>query len=137
MGRLLAVFGGIVWLGAIAFFAFAVQWSEQPRKVAPLTPVPTLLRQLNAARTPQMKEGESWVVTKVTSAHHVLVVNVDADRVGDARAIASEIVAPVRDRGFEEVLVYVWKMRGHKTYADRRVQWTPRGGYSELVIGDE
>ncbi len=52
------------------------------------------------------------------------------------RAIATEIVAPVLDRGFDEVLVYVWKMRGERTFADRRVQWTPRGGYSELVMGD-
>jgi hypothetical protein len=136
VGRLLAIVGGVVWFGAIAFFAVAVQWSEQPRKVTPLPPVSTLLKDLNAARAPHMKEGESWVVTKVTSAHHVLVVNVDADSVGNAQAIASEIVAPVRDRGFDEVLVYVRKMRGKKMYADRRVQWTPRGGYSELVIGD-
>ena len=83
-----------------------------------------------------MIEGESWVVTKVVSAHHVLVVTVDADRIGNAQTIATEIVAPVRNRGFDEVLVYVWPMRNHKTYADRRVQWTPKGGYTELVIGD-
>jgi hypothetical protein len=136
MGRLLAVIGGVVWLGAIALFATAVLWSEKPRRVSPLTPVPTLLRELNAARASGLKEGESWVVTKVTSAHHALVVNVDANRVSDAKAIAEEIVAPVRDRGFDEVLVYVWKMRGQRTFADRRVQWTPRGGYTELVIGD-
>jgi hypothetical protein len=136
MGRLLAVVGGVLWLGAIASFAITVRWSEQPRHVPALTPVPTLLRELSAARTPTLKEGETWVVRKVTSAHHALVVNVDADRVGDARAIAMEIVAPVRDRGFDEVLVYVWSTHGQKTYADRRVQWTPRGGYSELVMGD-
>jgi hypothetical protein len=136
MGRLLAVIGGVVWLGAIALFATAVLWSEKPRRVSPLTPVPTLLRELNSARVSGLKEGESWKVTKVTSAHHMLVVNVDADRVGNAQAIAAEIVAPVRDRGFDEVLVYVWKMRGQRTFADRRVQWTPRGGYSELVMGD-
>jgi hypothetical protein len=136
MGRLLAIVGGVVWLGAIAIFVIAVRWSEQPRHVTALTPVPTLLRELNAARTAGLEEGENWVISKVTSAHHALVVNVDADRLEDSQAIAAQIVAPVRDRGFDEILVYVWKMRGQKTYADRRIQWTPKGGYNELVIGD-
>jgi len=136
MGRLLAIVGGVVWLVAIALVAMVVHWSERPRIVPPLTAVPTLLRELNAARAPQFKEGEAWVVRKVTSAHHVLVVNVDAERVGNAQEIATEIVAPVVERGYDEVLVYVWKTHAHKAYADRRVQWTPRGGYTELVMGD-
>ena len=136
MGRLLAIVGGVVWLGAIASFAIAAHWSEKPRVVAPLTAVPTLLRELNAQRAKDFKEGEAWAVRKVESAHHVLVVNVDADRVGNAQKIATEIVTPVLDRGFDEVLVYVWGVHRHKPYADRRVQWTPKGGYSELVIGD-
>ena len=136
MGRLLAIVGGGVWLTVIASIAIAVHWSEKPRSVAPLTAVPTLLRELNAQRAKDFKEGEAWAVRKVTSAHHILVVNVDADHVGNAQKIASEIVTPVRDRGFDEVLVYVWGIHRHKPYADRRVQWTPTGGYSELVIGD-
>ena len=136
MGRLLAIVGGVVWLLAIGGIAIAVHWSERPRRVAPLTAVPTLLRELSTARTSQFKEGEAWVVTKVTSAHHMLVVNVDAERVGDAQAIAAEIVKPVQSRGFDEILVYVWRTHKHKPYADRRVQWTPKGGYAELVMGD-
>ena len=72
----------------------------------------------------------------MTSAHHVLLVNIDAERVGNAQAIATEIVAPVKDRGFVEILVYVWRTHKHKPFADRRVQWTPKGGYTELVMGD-
>jgi hypothetical protein len=136
MGRLLAVIGGVVWLSAMALIAMTIRWTEQPRHVAPLPPVSSLLKELNAARTSTLKEGETWVVTKVTSAHHMLVVNVDADRLDDARAIAAEIVAPVRDRKFEEVLVYVRQTHSRKGFADRRIQWTPKGGYSELVIGD-
>jgi len=136
MGRLLAIGGGVVWLVAIALVAFAVHSSEQPRRVPPLTAVPTLLRELSVARASQLKEGEAWVVTKVTSAHHMLVVNVDAERVGNAQAIAAEIVKPVQSRGFDEILVYVWRTHKHKPYADRRVQWTPKGGYTELVMGD-
>ena len=136
MGRLLAIVGGGVWLIAMVLIAFAVQWSEKPRVVPRLTAVPALLRELNAAQAKEFKEGEAWVVTKVTSAHNILVVNVDADRVGNAQEIATQIVMPVRSRGFDEVLVYVWSMHPHKGYADRRVQWTPKGGYTELVIGD-
>ena len=135
MGRLLAISGGVVWLLSIGLIAFAVHWSERPR-VPPLAAVPTLLRELSAARASQFKEGEAWVVTKVTSAHHVLLVNIDAERVGDAQTIAAEIVAPVKERGFDEILVYVWRTHKHKPFADRRVQWTPKGGYTELVMGD-
>ena len=135
MGRLLAISGGVVWLLAIGLIAFAVHWSDRPR-VPPLAAVPTLLRELSAARASQFKEGEAWVVTKVTSAHHVLLVNIDAERVGNAQTIAAEIVAPVKDRGFDEILVYVWRTHKHKPFADRRVQWTPKGGYTELVMGD-
>ena len=136
MGRLLAIGGGVVWLVAIALIAFAVHWSERSRRVPPLTAVPTLLREMSAARASQFKDGEAWVVTKVTSAHHVLLVNVDAERVGNAQQIATEIVAPVKDRGFDEILVYVWRTQKHKPFADRRIQWTPKGGYTELVMGD-
>ena len=135
MGRLLAISGGVVWLLSIGLIAFAVHWSERPR-VPPLAAVPTLLRELSAARASQFKEGEAWVVTKVTSAHHVLLVNIDAERVGDAQTIAAEIVAPVKERGFDEILVYVWRTHKHKPFADRRVQWTPKGGYTEMVMGD-
>ena len=135
MGRLLAISGGVVWLLSIGLIAFAVHWSAGPR-VPPLATVPTLLRELSAARASQFKDGEAWVVTKVTSAHHVLLVNIDAERVGNAQAIATEIVAPVKDRGFDEILVYVWTTHKHKPFADRRVQWTPKGGYTELVMGD-
>jgi len=135
MGRLLAIFGGVVWLLSIGLIAFAVHWSDRPR-VPPLAAVPTLLRELSAARASQFKEGEAWVVTKVTSAHHVLLVNIDAERVGNAQTIAAEIVAPVKERGFDEILVYVWRTHKHKPFADRRVQWTPKGGYTELVMGD-
>jgi hypothetical protein len=135
MGRLLAISGGVVWLLSIGLIAFAVHWSDRPR-VPPLAAVPTLLRELSVARASQFKEGEAWVVTKVTSAHHVLLVNIDAERVGNAQTIAAEIVAPVKDRGFDEILVYVWRTHKHKPFADRRVQWTPKGGYTELVMGD-
>ena len=135
MGRLLAISGGVVWLLSIGLIAFAVHWLDRPR-VPPPAAIPTLLRELSAARASQFKQGEAWVVTKVTSAHHVLLVNIDAECVANAQTIAAEIVAPVKNRGFDEILVYVWRTHKHKPFADRRVQWTPKGGYTELVMGD-
>jgi hypothetical protein len=133
MGRLLALVGGVAWLGAIALIALAYQWSEQPRSVPRLSTLPPLLQQLNTAP----REGQSWLVTRATSAHHVLVVEVTADRLDDSRAVATQIVETTAGRGYEEVLIYVWRTRPRKTFADRRVQWTPNGGFTELKIGDE
>ena len=136
MSRLLAIGGGVVWLLAIGSLALVLHLSERAHRVPPLTAVPTLLKELSTSRASQFKKGEEWVVTKVTSAHHVLLVNVDAERVGNAQTIAAEIVAPVKNRGFDEILVYVWRTHKHKPFADRRVQWTPKDGYTELVMGD-
>jgi hypothetical protein len=136
MGRTLALVGGVAWLVAIALIAVAVQWSGRPRIVSRLATGPTLIKELNAARPAAPKEGQSWTVTRATAAHHVLVVNVTADRVADARTIAAAIVDPVLNRGYDEILVYVWRAQGQRPYADRRIQWTRRDGYKELVIGD-
>jgi len=136
MGRLLALFGGVAWLVAMGLIAVAVRSSGWPHLIPPLATVPTLIRELNAVRPSSPADGESWIVTRVTSAHHVLIVIVEADRVGDARAIGKTIVEPMLKRGYDEILVYVWLARGQKEFADRRVQWTRAGGYKELVISD-
>jgi hypothetical protein len=136
VARLLVLLGGVAWLFGMILFATVIRWSSQPR-VAPV-PVqpPPLVRELNSARPSPGEQGLAWIVTRATSAHRVLVVDVDAERVGEARAIAVQVVEPVRDKGYEEILLYVWKAGSEKPYADRRIQWTPAGGYSELVIGD-
>lgn len=136
MGRLLAVLGGVAWLGVIAAIALAVHRSGEPRPVPRLSTFPPLLTQLNDARPAAQTEHESWIVTRATSAHKVLVVDVRAARAADAREIAGYIVGAVADRRYDEVLVYVWSEDGRRQFADRRVQWTPRGEYVELVIGD-
>jgi hypothetical protein len=71
-----------------------------------------------------------WTITKATSANYTMVVDVDARRMDRARHIAEEIVAPVRSRGYQEVLVYVHPLGKHDENTEiRRVQWTPRGGF--------
>lgn len=74
----------------------------------------------------------AWTVTKTTAANYTMVVNVDAARMDQALEIAEAIVAPVRARGYQEVLVYVHPLGRHDATTEiRRVQWTPRGGYVE------
>ena len=76
----------------------------------------------------------AWTVTKATSANYTMVVDVDAARMDKALEIAEEIVAPVRSRGYQEVLVYVHPLGRHDATTEiRRVQWTPRGGYIETA----
>ena len=133
MARLLAIVGGGVWLLATVIVALGVQWSAHPRIVPRHPTIPALIKELNSAP----REGESWIVTKANTAHNVLVVDATADHVSDARAIASQIVEPVKDRGYSEILVYIWKARGPQQYAARRVQWTAAAGYSEMVIDDK
>ena len=74
----------------------------------------------------------AWTVTKTTAANYTMVVDVEAARMDQALEIAEAIVAPVRARGYQEVLVYVHPQGRHDATTEiRRVQWTPRGGYVE------
>ena len=107
VGRLLAV--GVVWLAAIGLFAALLQSSGHPSH-----------------------RGPSWRVLRANSAHHAMVMDVEADRISEAHQIAVEIVDPLRPRGYEEVLIYVHPTGQHAATAPvRRIQWTPHGGFVE------
>ena len=107
VARLLAA--AVASLVVIALFGVMLSLSERPFRTIP-----------------------PWTVTKATSANYTMVVDVVAARMDEARAIAEEIVAPVRSRGYQEVLVYVHpRGRQDETTEIRRVQWTPRGGFVE------
>ena len=137
MSRLVAVVGGLVWLGLLALVALAVHRPDPPARPAAApqrSTRPPLLDRLNAARPDG--DGTPWLVTRAVSAHQILLANVRADDPAESRQIAERLVAAVEDRQYDEVLVYVWASRGASQFAARRVQWTPGGGYVELVIGD-
>jgi hypothetical protein len=101
--------GGAIWLVALLLLAAGLQEPAPPRGVEP------------------------WSITQTRTAHHALIVDVVAQRVIEAPAIAELIVDPVRHR-YEEILVYVRGPGERGEPAERRVQWTPKGGYAELVI---
>ena len=105
-------------------------------------PVPqntsNLARILNQARNSSTALSDpGWVVTEANSAHYVMVVEVEAQRPDKARAIATEIVKPMRSRGYKEILIYVRAPRGGTDAATRRIQWTPKGGYVEMAYDAE
>ena len=75
--------------------------------------------------------GIGWQVIDYVSAHGVLIVNVETDRLEEANGIARTLVDPLKD-GYVEVLVYF--RRAGMSLADERVQWTPTGGYIETDL---
>ena len=74
-----------------------------------------------------------WTVTRAYSAHHMMVVEVEAEQAADSSTIAAQLVEPLKNR-YDEVLIYV-RAPGQRVndLAARRVQWTRRAGYVESV----
>jgi hypothetical protein len=98
---------------------------EEARPTAPDRP---------AKRTPAAADP-AWRVTHQLSAHYVLVMHVETARIQNARAIAQQLIEPVKDEYAEAVIYFYRPAPGGATLVCR-VQWTPRGGYSELPIED-
>src|SRR5262245_29927556 len=96
--------GGVLWLTAIILFAGLLQWSGRPRPLPPPSPVSKLARSLNHLQGDDAKQ--SWYVTKATSAHHVMVVDVETEHVDEAGSIAVEIVDGAKRSAYEEILIY-------------------------------
>ena len=73
-----------------------------------------------------------WSVTEQLHAHHVMVVHVETRYLDEARAIAQQLVEPVKSR-YAEILIYFHRPGRPDLLAPRRVQWTPKDGYVETV----
>jgi len=128
---------GVATLAAFGLFGVGFALRPAPQLHTPAEKSASVLaRTLNknardAADSPRI----GWAVTKATSAQHMMVVEVDAERLGEARGIAIQIVEPVRSHGYDEILVYV-RQPGSREPTVRRIQWTPRGGYVESTFPD-
>ena len=131
VGRLLAAGGAS--LAVIGLLAVTLYISSGSRNVnvAPAT-TSGLARDLNKPQATTL--WPAWTVKMANTAHHALVVDIEARRVEQARHIAVQIVEPVRSRGYQEILIYVRKA-GDPDAPMRRVQWTPRTGYVESAYG--
>ncbi|MBI4266524.1 MAG: hypothetical protein HY657_19315 [Acidobacteria bacterium] len=126
-GRLLAA--GVASVAVIGLFAALLLVSSPVRRlnVGPNS-TSALAWELNRAQGASL--WPSWTVVRANSAHHALVVDVEARRVEEAREIAEEIIAPVRNQGYQEILIYIRPV-DDPNGAMRRIQWTPRTGYVE------
>jgi hypothetical protein len=127
---------GVATLAVLGLLGFGILLRPAPRHTtAAEKATSTLARTINntardAATTPRI----GWAVTKATAAQHMMVVEVDAERLDDATGIAVQIVEPVRSK-YDEILIYV-RQPGRSIPAVRRIQWTARGGYMETTYTD-
>jgi hypothetical protein len=126
--------GGVIWLGVLLLFMAGLQRAGSTRGLAPPAHAPALVRTLNQPQAESESRWWSWRVTHATSAMRAMIVEVEAQQVADAKSIAAQIVEPVRTHGYDEILIYVRRPGADSSRAERRVQWTPRGGYVELVM---
>ena len=139
IGRLLL--GGVAWLAALGLFAALIQWSASvtPTLVpmrngsTALDGVDAIARALNHTRLTSMHPDRlQWTVTKGMSALREMVVYVTANDPDDARAIAENIVTQAARAEYQEILVYVQGVDQRTDRIVRRIEWTPRDGYSEM-----
>ena len=126
----LFLIGPLAWIAALVGLAAAFHGSGSSPPQRPFA-TGTLARSINDAQ-PMAGRRWQWTATSATSAMGALVVHVEAFEVSQARQIAAAIVEPRRTK-FDDVLVYVHRVGGSRELAARRVEWTPRGGYEEIV----
>jgi len=120
----------LAWIAALVGLAAAMQGSGSTRPPRSLA-ANALARSINDAQ-PMAGRRWPWTATSATSAMRELVVHVEAFDVEQARQIAAAIVEPRREK-FDDILIYVHRVGGSRDLAARRVEWTPRGGYDEIV----
>jgi hypothetical protein len=121
---------GVAFLAVLSLLGLGILLRPAPRLTTPDRATSTLARSLNTlAREAASAPRIGWAVTKATAAQHMMVVEVDAERLDDAQGIAVQIVDPVRSN-YDEILIYV-RQPGRRIPAVRRIQWTARGGYVE------
>jgi|SRR5436190_13901303 len=118
------------WIAALVGLAAALHGSGSSYPPRPFA-VNALARSINDTQAMAGRRWK-WSATSATVAMREMVVHVEALDVGQARQIAATIVEPRRAR-FDDILVYVHRVGGSARLAARRVEWTPRDGYVEII----
>ncbi len=130
---------GAAWIGLAAAAAMVALWWAVVDLARSTHPVARRVDRAPAAARPQIpaggavSNGVSWILVKQISAHHVLVVEVETASPQQARAIARQLVEPLKGR-YSEALIYFYRPGPPNHLAARRVQWTPKGGYVEMIF---
>ena len=94
-------------------------------------PVPPLPPSAGPRPGQPLMGGPGWRVISSRSVQGVLIVEVETEGTEGGADLAARIIDPARARHVE-ALVYF--RRPGETLADRRVQWTPAGGYVTLAL---
>lgn len=121
---------GAAWVAVLAVIIVVVR----PHRPEIAVTITSSLPEVAPAPPKPGTRYPGWTVKRAYSAHHTMVVEVDAEHPSEALAIARELVEPLRNR-YDEVLVYTREPDAPD--AARRVQWTPRGGYIEIILTQE
>ena len=120
---------------AVVVLPLAAAWLPAPASLLRSTP---LGRPWGSAtvdvvvHAPLRRHGQEWRLLHQYSAHYVLIVKVETDRIEEAGAIARELVDPVK-AAYAEAMVYFYRPPTHGQLASARVQWSRAGGYQLLV----
>jgi len=125
------VWVALAWFAALMMGLAAALYGSGSRRPPRPPATDTLARTINTAQQIPDRRWQ-WSVTSTKSAMHGLVVNVEAFDVTGARHIAETIAEPRRGR-FDVILVYVHHVGRGADMAARRVEWSRRDGYVEVV----
>jgi hypothetical protein len=125
---------GLIWLVAalsvVGLWLAGRDLAERP----PLPANPNLAPSLPMPAAPAGQSGDGWRVVHQTSAHYMLVLEVETERVAEAGAIARQLCDPVKER-YTETLVYLFRPGRRGGLPAARVRWTRGGGYEVTEYG--
>lgn len=117
-----------VYLAVALLVGSCVQGPGQaPAEPAPEAPRPSS----QAEQGPELYNAE-WRLLKMALAHGVMVIEVEVADPTRALEVARGLREPLGEE-YDEVLVYIQRMGGATEAPVRRVRWTKRDGYEELV----
>lgn len=123
----------VTWAVGLSLFVAVLRWTGAPPHPPRPPSTSALARALNAAQPDD--RAWRWSVTHAQASQGALVVDAVALDPTEAVAHARAIVEPVRFK-YTEVLVYVRPTGAPGALASRRVQWTPGGGYVEMILSN-
>ncbi len=129
---------GTAWIACLAAIMFVIDSRERPRVSASVSTHVRSTPSLPPHPSPRVgARYPGWTVTRSYSAHHMMVVVVETDRPATGPHIARQLVEPLKDY-YDEVLIYVRTPgRPADELAARRIQWTKRNGYVEMIYKSE
>jgi hypothetical protein len=120
----------VLWVaaaGAVGVLGIAIY---ELKRTPPVRTPPVAVDRLPTRQA--HRSAARWTVTEHLSAHNVLIAQVETDYLGDALAIAQQLTEPVKEK-YAEVLIYFHRPGRPDVLPPRRVQWTPQGGYVQMV----